>query len=467
MSSDRGGSGCLAFLAAIVAGLFVGSTLVVLLLFNVERGFLQPGLYKDAMVQQRIYDRVPELAAEQLVYSSTVVPSGEEDEAASDQTFIAKVVGLAPADLTGCLQSGLGPVAYAELGADSRQPTPAETDQVKACLRAHGVPAGLADTHDGMPVFFWILTEEDWQTIFDALLPPDWLRAQFESVIDQVYEDLRSDEPGAAADIPLADLKARLLGDEGFDAIVTLLQAQPACTPDQMAQIQGLTDPTEPLKDVPVCRPPDPILTAMYPNIQATLALLDEQIPDQAELRYGSGSEGSENPLERPHQILNTIRSAVLVSLLVPLVLLGLVTLLVVRSVKGLLRWWGIPVLASGVIGAALALASLASTHRLVGDLIVRQKAASSSLAPGVLDAEADLLNAIAQGYLEAVLIQAIALAVLGAVMVTASFYVGRPAAALPVAPPPGTPPPAPPPMGQPPVSEPPVSEPPTALPPV
>lgn len=434
MSGSRRGGGCLAglaFVTAILLGiLFVGSTLVVLLMFNVEQKFLQPGLYKDVMVQQNIYVRVPELAAEQIVYSSTRIPTGEENEGetASDQALIVRIIALASPALSSCLQTELGPIAYADLGAASRSPTATEAEDVKACLRANGVPAEIADTHSGMPIFFWMLSERDWRNTLEVLLPPDWLRAQFESVIDQIYADLSSNQNQAAIKIPMTDLKARLQGDEGFDAIVALLEAQPVCTPDQLAQIQGLADPYQPLKDVPVCRPPDAAIIAIYPNIRATLAFLAEQIPNEAELKYATDpGSSSQDPLEQPRQVLSAMRTIVRASFLVPIVLLALVVAFGARSKKGLLRCLGIPLLVGGALGVLIVVAGLASTHQLVSNMLLGAQSSGSTMAPGIRGAAVDLMGAIAEGYLGAFLVQATAMAVVGLVMVIGSFFVDRP----------------------------------------
>jgi hypothetical protein len=428
VSRDSRPNGCLTFLAVVAAALFVVLAPLTMALFNVERSFLEPGLYKRAMVEQNVYERVPELAAEQLVYGSTPHSTDEEreDEESSEQTLIAGTIALASPDLTACLQGELGSLAYAELGADSRPPTEAETDQVKTCLRIHGVPIGLADTHDGMPIYFWILTEEDWRTVLEALLPPEWLRVQFESVIDQVYEALKGDGDGAVR-ISMADLKERITGDAGFGAVVALMEAQPPCDEDQLSQIQALTDPTEPLKDVPVCRPPEAVLVAIYPNVRATLAFMAGQIPDQAELKLGGESGSSEDPLQTPRDVLGAIRAIAYLSLLLPLALLGLVALLVVRSPRSLLRWWGVPILVAGVLTAAGAIVSLSVAPGSIADLMAGSRSSFTALAPSVLDTQADLMQAIVRGYLQAVLVQGVLLTAIGVVMVAASFYVGRP----------------------------------------
>ena len=448
MASSRGG-GCLrSVLAAVAAILFVVASLAALVLFNAEQAFLRPDLYKKVMVQQGVYERLPELVAEQLVYSSSVIPSGDEQdgETASDRSFLAQIVAVASPALTSCLQTELGPSAYADLGAASRQATAAETNLVKGCLRANGVPVALADTHGGMPIFFWMLSEQDWQAILAALLPPDWLRAQSESVIDQVYRDLQAGQPTSAIKIHMGDLKARLTGEEGFNAVVQLIDAQPSCTADQLAQIQGLIDPTAPLEEVPICRPPEVALTLIYPNIRATLASLAEQIPDEAEFKYaGEQGPSAQDPLESPRQALNMVRTAVRVALLVPIVLLALVALFGARSIKGLLRCWGIPLLVAGVLGSLIAAAGLAMTHQAVSNAILGGPAAHSNLAPGVLHLQVDILTALAGGYLDAFLVQVVAMALIGLAMIVVSFFVERPrptsVAATPVAATPTDPP--------------------------
>jgi len=434
MPSDSRGSGCLTFLAVIAAGLFVVVAPLTLVAFNFERSFLEPDLYKRAMVEEDVYQRLPDLAAEQLVYGSTARPTGEEAEngdegdGSSEESFYAQTMALASPELTSCLQGELGPLAYGELAADERPPTEAETEQIKGCLRIHGVPAQLADTHDGMPIYFWMLTEEDWQAILTALLPAEWLQTQIESVIDQVYEALHGD--GSTVMIPMADLKERIAGDDGFDAVLALMEAQPPCSDDQLAQIQALADPTEPLKDVPMCRPPDAVLEAIYPNIRATLRFMADQIPDQAELKLGDNSGSSEDPLEQPRQVLGVVRAVAFLGLLLPVLLLGLIALLVVRSPRSLLRWWGVPIMLAGSLALVGAIAGLSSAPGAVADLVAGSRSHFTALAPGVLDLQAELMDAIVRGYLQAILVQAVLLTGVGTVMVAASFWVGRPALA-------------------------------------
>jgi hypothetical protein len=107
--------------------------------------------------------------------------------------------------------------------------------------------------------------------------------------------------------------------------------------------------------------------------------------------------------------------------------LLGLVALLVVRSPRSLLRWWGAPILLAGVLTAAGAIVSLSVAPGSIADLMAGSRSSFTALAPSVLDTEADLMQAIVRGYLQAILVQGVLLTAIGVVMVAASFYVGRP----------------------------------------
>jgi hypothetical protein len=278
-----------------------------------------------------------------------------------------------------------------------------------------------------MPIFFWMLSEEDWQAILTTLLPPDWLRAQFENAFDQLYADLQADRSGSGIKIPMADLKARVNGAEGFNAVLRLIEAQPACTLAQLAQIQTLTDPAAELKDVPICRPPDAVLTSIYPNIRATLAALADQIPDQAELKYGGDDESTGDPLATPRQVLGTLRALALAALLVPIVLLALVALCGARSIKSLLRWLGVPLVVAGALGILVAAAGLIATHVVVSSALQGGQGAHSGMAPGVFDAGVDVMSAVARGYLVAILVEAVVIALIGIGLILSAHFVERP----------------------------------------
>ena len=190
---------------------------------------LRPDLYKQVLVDQDIYARMPQLVAQQVEYSLTgdAADGGEASGQDSDGAFIAGIARAASPALAACLRASLGSF-YESLAAGPGRPTAIEIGRVKACLRADGVPAGVGVFHKGMPVFFWLLLEQDWESILTPLLPENWLRTQSESVIDQIYAKLQTDEPTPPIRISLADLKASLRGADGLNAVVRIIDAPSA-----------------------------------------------------------------------------------------------------------------------------------------------------------------------------------------------------------------------------------------------
>lgn len=297
------------FIAVILAVLFVITAVAALPLFNIGLHLFSPGVYKRVLDQQGIYERLPAIAAEQLY----------------------------------TLAHYTGPPL--EEGGEAQDPTP--------------------DAGDGPPSTFENLTQADWEQFLSALLPPEWLKAQTESALDQTFAILASTAPTPTVTISLVEWKAHLTGEVGVKAFLQLVSVQPPCSQDALRQWV-----TEGVSELPTCKPPDDVLAAATPQIQAMLTEVVADLPDEADLSQmfkGEGEEESgETPppdsgeaMQGPLPFLQTIRLVARLSPLVPLILLLLVALFAVRSWKGLMRWWGIPLLMAGLIGAALAAAIL------------------------------------------------------------------------------------------------------------
>lgn len=202
----------------------------------------------------------------------------------------------------------------------------------------------LQDTGD-VPEQLRYLTREDYEAILTDLLPSAWVQGQVEVAIDQAFSFLDSGGRFPAVRISLAEVRERLSGgEEGIRIVMRIVRSWPPCTEEQLQSWVGS-------EDLPICRPPEEILTALAPTLgglQAELAA--SQIPDELDL---TGSmQGGDVPDLAP--ILMGVR---LIPFL-PVVLLILITLLTVRSLRGLLRWWGLPLLFAGLAGFGLALAT-------------------------------------------------------------------------------------------------------------
>ncbi len=309
------------FIAAICAILFVVTALLALPLFNIGLHLFSPNLYKRALMEQKVYERLPAIAGEQIVYSITYNPCTENPESEACQ-------------------------AEGESGQEE----------------------GESPEEGSLPSFLQNLTQKDYEGIIAELAPPRWLQEQAESVIDQVFAYLDY-ESEPVLTISLVDLKERIAGEEGVRAFMRLARIQPNCTPEQIEAIESDAEATP--EELPLCKPPEPLAEKYAQKARQTLQAVAADIPDEttvdlSTLGQEEGEAGAEVPAEEespfgddPRPIFQIVRWGTRLSPLVPVALLLLVTLFGVRSWKGWMQWWGIPFLIAGVIWAGLALATL------------------------------------------------------------------------------------------------------------
>ena len=380
--------GCLArFLAFVFALLFVISAVLALLAFNAGRQITDPGLYKRILKEQRVYERLPELVAEQALYSMTYQP---------------------------CVENPEDPRCLAEGSGD-------END---------------SSGQGGPPSFFTALEQEDLEVVLTDLLPPDWLQAQADSAIDQAFAIFLSSEAPAetAIKIPLAELKARLTGEAGLHAFFQILRTQEPCSQEQLAALLQLNATSVfSAEGLMPCRPPQALEGELAPIVEAVLGEMARQMPAEATIDLsnlgGPASEGNQSPaanpgpFDNPRQAFRMVRLIASLSPLLPVVLILLVTLFGVRSLKGWLLWWGIPFLIAGLIALGLALAALPAANLAIANLLSAGSLEMSGLSPNLVALGLDAGRYGVRSITLPVEIEAAMLAAAGLVMMAVSFF--------------------------------------------
>lgn len=317
-------------LAGFFASLFIFSTVLVLLTFFPARQLLNPDFYKQTLADQGIYDRLPEYLAEQL--AAEISP------------------GI-------CFENPELPRCKTEEGSSSK---------------------------NDLPIYLLILDQEEWESILTTIIEPAWLQTQTENIIDQFFDVLLTSEDPVNTPIliSLVELKSRLAGPEGTQALLLILNAQPSCTVEQLLGLLqlGLGLPTN--LETLLCRPPEYVLSELIPVIEIFLSGAVDLVPDQLSLSLpesviASPQSGnfqvSRAPIPKPIQVLRATRSVISISPLLPLLLISLVTIIVVRSVRDLLLWWGISFLAAGMITLFMALILLPAMNWTVAQLLPDQ----------------------------------------------------------------------------------------------
>ncbi len=340
----------LKILAWICAVLFIITTGIALLAFNAERRLFNPDLYLRAFESQNLYEQVPALAAEALVFNASQNPCAE----------------------------------------NSADCEPAAGD----------ISAYLA-----------FISAEDWQGIIRAVVPADMLKVLTEDAFTSTFAYLNGESE--SAEVTLTAFKTHLNGPSGIAALMQFLRAQPACTFQQMLEM-GTSDLTG-TKHLTLCNPPQEALPVVEPLIRAELHFLAASIPDTFTL-IPVGAEGKQNSIAA----LREARALMSFSPLIPMGLLFLISVIAVRSLKDWLYWWGIPLLASGLLGLILA----AMVHFIflwAFDMYLPSNV--SAAMPSLTSLSRSLLDAVLSGVSVPIALQSILLALIGGAMAAVAKY--------------------------------------------
>jgi hypothetical protein len=408
-------------IATLFAILFVITAVLVILLFNIERQMFSANLYKSALTEEQVYERLPGILGELLTTSISYNPCTQNPLVCED---------ISP-ELQACFKQALGEEQYMAFARGRNQPTETDIQKIQPCLDEYGTPTEGENTQPGesgmgaqggMPPFMKNLKAADWETIIRIIIPPKELQPMTESVLDQMFAYLNGEVDTVM--VSLVKLKERLAGQAGADAIKQLIRAQPPCTLERLTQmaVSAITGGG----GMVLCNPPADILNVMLPQLQEQLNAIIPQIPDEAIIikppASGSTPAGSGPFGADP---ITTIRMARLIlrfSFLLPLALLLLITLFGVRSLKGWLRWWGIPIFFAGAIALGPAIAALPALNLAWKNFVAPH--IPPYISADIAGIGHDLARFILHGLSEQIILQAVILVVLGLAAWVGSYFI-------------------------------------------
>jgi hypothetical protein len=383
------------------------------LLVNIQHTLLNAETYKRFLSENRVYEQLPALIAEQpaslerflaepcadapLVCAMhdaplelqtclteslggqayTDIESGQREPTAAeldnsqaclDQDELLKTeseagsaadnpLSSAPAKIQDCARLSLGDEVYTALNNGQRSPTKRETRQINACIRQARREARLEHPGigDDLMVILHDFSPAQWEELIRFLLPTADLQRTTESALDDVFSYLNGENDSAS--VSMVELKTRLMGMEGDKLILLLLNAQPPCTDEQKAQINA-GDFENGGATAIYCGASGETLAKMMPPMRNRLSKVAAQIPDEAVIFKPVSASGGNMFGREPLTTLRALLTWIRFGPMVPLALLALVALFAVRSIKDLLRWWGIPLFIAGLITLGIALAA-------------------------------------------------------------------------------------------------------------
>jgi hypothetical protein len=340
--------------------LFVISGFAALIIFNFVNQAFDPALYKNALSDSGIYGDLPKLIGEQIVYQS---------------------------EHNACLQD----------------PT--------VCPEGESSP---------MPAYFKDIDSSEWRAVLGKLIDPVWFQTQVESAIDQVIGFISNPGQPLSINLSLMELKTRLGGEEGYQASLLMLQSLEPCSIVDIMKLPYQAGDSGGLFSLELCNPGETATQLREEILRAALKSVSETIPENTSTYFEPISVRLSANLESSLRTLQLVKTISTFSPVIPLFFLLVVTLLVVRNLKGFLTWWGIPIT---IIGILVFLSALFITPAMRSTLI---RLNMQGLAPGMVDWVKTVVLNVARSFEYTLLVQAVILFIVGIIMILVSIILKK-----------------------------------------
>jgi hypothetical protein len=261
---------------------------------------------------------------------------------------------------------------------------------------------------DNAPAFLQRISVDQWKVLLEALLPGQQMQSMAEDTLNQVFAYINGGSQPPV--ISLVPLKNSLAGPAGMNAVLTIIQAQPDCTIEQLARIVNTFGQE-------LCNPPKGILDLIQPVIQIELQSAASAIPDSISI-LNAVNNGS---IESGMKDLRLIRLVMRFSPLLPIGLLFVITVLAVRTFKAWLAWWGWPLLLTGLFGLPIGLTG-APLLRWVMERWLNKRF-TITITPEISASLRTVVDAALRQILKPVVWESLALIIIGLIMVVFWVY--------------------------------------------
>lgn len=246
------------------------------------------------------------------------------------------------------------------------------------------------------------------QNAMTDLIPPDWLNQQADGAVDDVYDFLETGQVNQASttEVDLRPVLQRLRAEPGRHLIETTLTSLPACPdPQPTFDLVALNIPNCRPTQIPIEQVTDVVHTAVIQALDVNAQLLDEN----AVIRVPLLAPESFTPqqwqnLQRAQRLYALASNWAWLLWVPPLFCLLVLLLLMVRSLDGLGRWWGWPLLLTGVV--TLFIAALLPAV-VLAQIRIALPNTFGTLQPSVMQVIQDLATHLVDVWLEQVYLHA------------------------------------------------------------
>ncbi len=397
-----------AFLCALVFILTAAASVVAV---SADLELLSPETYKNALASQQVYPQLPSLVAKQIVL-------GLNGDPCADNPLRCR---NAKPQLITCFHAAVAEAHYRAIAAGVEKLTAAENSRVQACISKIQPDLQVTSSGSGGVLsFFRHIRGPDLESVIAPLLPPAQMKPLADSFLDQLFAFLNGRQDRITLD--LSGIKGALKGPGGLETLLLIIRSQPPCGLDQLQQLLQITLTGQ--GTLTLCSPAPDLLALLTPFSQTQLdAAVDVMPEEQAFTPVQAGSNRNFGPFGRGTVgAFRLMVTGMRVSLLVPWVFLVLVTLLAVRTVKDLLRWWGFAFLSAGILVILIGLIGPALFEPAWVGLLSGH--VPDGLSVGLVGTAHDVVRAVLVPFWQRLDILGAAMAIPGLVMAFASAFV-------------------------------------------
>lgn len=452
------------FISMVCVVFFILAAVLALILVNINRHLLDASIYKRSLNEINAYERLPSLVGSllestitydlcvenpircedispelRMCYTGTLgenrylmLISGEDQPTESENQLINSCltqesgsapevenkIQTAPIQVQDCIKQSIGQVAYDELISNQRLPNPTEERQIASCFEAFGFQNQASDS--GMLDYFKDLNAEEWQSVIKIILPPDQIKLVIESFLDDLFNFLNGEIDQVT--VQTISTKNRLLGPAEDELLVQIFSALQPCTVEELVY---LTNPSIGEADI-LCNPPDDVMDAIFPAIQDQFNTAVAQIPDEVvviqPITPDLTTSEQKSFVDDPIASFRSVRLLLRLSPLLPIALLLLITIIAVRSPKGWMRWWGVPIFFTGIITIVINLLAKPAINQLWSTSI--EPKVPAYLAADITSFAQEFFSSIAHDLSERTIVHAIILLFIGLVAWIVSYFI-------------------------------------------
>jgi len=206
------------------------------------------------------------------------------------------------------------------------------------------------------------LSPEDWRAVATELVPPQWLQQQTETMLDTLFAYFNGETDTLNLTFDMTVFRDGLIGEEGQRAAARIVSAAPACTPDEITQLQAIASGSADENTLPICNPPDEYDETLSGVIQDTIESFGRGIEPTTLTLFEIPALSEDEPLPAPtsdESLLGLMwlrvffqawEGFVPLFYLCPAGLLALIVIIGVRSLKGFGQWVGWTGVLSGLL---------------------------------------------------------------------------------------------------------------------